>query len=77
MIFMAGKWGRVSKCLSLDPSGCVGVHQHNSVETDNPRTLHVNYRLSPKSLDLPKHRVTVVNKGELDKHYIFSCAQGT
>lgn len=27
--------------------------------------------------DLPKHSLTVVNKGELDKHYIFSWAQGT
>lgn len=43
---------------SVDPSGGLGFHRYSNLESDNSGNI--------QGLDLPKHCLIAVNKGDLD-----------
>ena len=77
MISMRGKWGRVALWIQMAVWVCISTAvlkcwNRLSLDITSCKLLSLS-----QSLVSPKHRVTVDNGDDLDKHYIFSWAQGT
>lgn len=54
----------------LHHTGCFGLHQRIGIGADNLGNAQCKLSSISSNPDLPKHRLPVVNKCDLDKHYV-------